>query len=359
MLRKVDDYQDLAIVIAWPDQTAFGDERWMSMLKKIGIVKNLNFRVGHAAIVLVHRSSGKLAYYDFGRYITPRGYGRARSHTTDPRLTLSMSAEIDSRGKIINLESIIAEIERIEHATHGTGRIFFSVATGLSYTAANKYAEKVMEVGPIKYGAFARANNSCSRFVAQILLAGYTPKHPAKKHVFIPECLKPSPMSNVVNCVPDRIVYCYHKGVLEQKKMNRFQSFYFQLRLLGHNLFSKKAALLPSDQLAPGLVDEPERPVDLPPHTQWLGGVNEGAWFSLSIVSKSENFYSVTRYDSKGEMVYQATCVTEREIDMCRPFYFTYDCGYDAHRILQEDEIILLRTTESAELMVSDMNDVS
>jgi len=46
-------YNDLAIPIAWPDQTARGDELWMAALKKLGVVKNLNFKVGHAAIVLI------------------------------------------------------------------------------------------------------------------------------------------------------------------------------------------------------------------------------------------------------------------------------------------------------------------
>lgn len=69
----MDRYADIAISIAWPDQTARGDERWMSLLKRIGIVKNLNFRVGHAAIVLIERNTGQLRYFDFGRYITPRG----------------------------------------------------------------------------------------------------------------------------------------------------------------------------------------------------------------------------------------------------------------------------------------------
>lgn len=358
MLRKVDDYQDLAIVIAWPDQTALGDEVWMSVLKKLGIVKNLNFRVGHAAILLVHRASGKLAYYDFGRYITPRGYGRARSSVTDPRLNLTTVAQIAGDGCILNMEDILAEIELIEHVTHSTGRIFFSVAKDISYTAASKYARAIEEAGLMKYGAFARANNSCSRFVAQILLAGYAPRHPSKKYVFIPECLKPSPMSNVVNSVPERTVFCYHKGKLEQYKMNRFQSFYFQLRLLGHNFFTKKAAMLPSDELVPGLIDEPARPAPLPITTQWLGGINEGAWFSLSPAVAPPARYVITRYNSLGEIVYRVDCVADRPIDLHRPFQFTYQCGYNAHSILQEGETIQLRTVQ-APGMVQDINDVS
>ncbi|SJN26730.1 hypothetical protein FM107_05040 [Sphingobacterium sp. JB170] len=48
-----------------PDETALGDEKWMAFFKQIGIVKNLHFKVGHAAILLIERNSGKILYYDF------------------------------------------------------------------------------------------------------------------------------------------------------------------------------------------------------------------------------------------------------------------------------------------------------
>ena len=45
-------------------------------------------RVGHAAICLINPQSNEVLYYDFGRYITPRGFGRARNKYTDPDLAL-------------------------------------------------------------------------------------------------------------------------------------------------------------------------------------------------------------------------------------------------------------------------------
>src|SRR5690606_21299449 len=170
MEGKLEEHQDLAFVMAWPDQTARGDERWMAVLKQLGIVKNLNFKVGHAAMVLIHRKTGSLAYFDFGRYITPRGYGRARSVESDPRLALETRAQIDKKGHIVNLDVILDELHQIEDATHGGGRLFFSIAKGLSYVAAHRFASHIVEQGPIKYGAIASGNNSCSRYVAQVLL---------------------------------------------------------------------------------------------------------------------------------------------------------------------------------------------
>ncbi|UZJ65769.1 hypothetical protein OKW96_06270 [Sphingobacterium sp. KU25419] len=77
-------YHDFALILSWPDATIRGDEKWMMFFKKIGIVKNLNFKVGHTGVVLISAKTGELLYYDFGRYISPRGYGRARSKDSDP-----------------------------------------------------------------------------------------------------------------------------------------------------------------------------------------------------------------------------------------------------------------------------------
>ena len=52
-------------------------------------------RVGHAAICLINPQTHEVLYYDFGRYITPRGYGRARNKYTDPLLELKTKATFD------------------------------------------------------------------------------------------------------------------------------------------------------------------------------------------------------------------------------------------------------------------------
>lgn len=333
---------DLALVIAWPDKTARGDERWMALLKRLGIVKNLNFRVGHAAIILVDRQSGLLAYYDFGRYVTPRGYGRARSAESDPRLVLATRAQVEANGHIGNLQAILTELYEMEYATHGGGRLFFSVATGLSYTAASRFARKIVEDGPVKYGAIARGNNSCSRFVAQVLLAGWSATNPAKRRVKYPESLKPSPMSNVVNASPDQTVYCYHNGVLKAESMTRLQSLRFQADLLLHNLSSAKAVALPCDR-QPGSIGEPERPPSVPRSAHWLGGIGEGAWYSLEVTDEQE-VLTVVKYSSDGTEDYRANCVADQPINRCLPYRFTYDCHYRRHIVVQNGKQIVLET---------------
>lgn len=104
-------YNDIDLILTWPDATIRGDERWMMFFKKIGIVKNLDFKVGHTGIVIIKRETGEMLFYDFGRYITPRRYGRARSKFSDPRLDINLKAKFENE-RITNLEGII------EHSKH-------------------------------------------------------------------------------------------------------------------------------------------------------------------------------------------------------------------------------------------------
>ncbi|WP_353196544.1 DUF6695 family protein [Parapedobacter defluvii] len=346
----LEENQDLALVIAWPDKTARGDEQWMALLKKLGIVKNLNFKVGHAAIVLVQRHSGQLAYFDFGRYITPRGYGRARSAASDPRLAITVQAQIDPTGHIDNLPAILAELRRMEDATHGGDRLFFSIANGLSFERATQFARKLVDEGPIKYGALARGNNSCSRFVAQVLLVGWAAGNPARRRVLYPESLKPSPMSNVVNASPDGFVYCYHEGGLASKRMTRWRSLCFQVDLLLHNLSAHKAKKLPCDQ-EPGNIAEPKRPSSIPANAQWLGGIGEGAWYALESNPKYGTLL-VLRYGADGQVDYQVSCQANDGIDPSLPHQFTYHCHYQRHVIIQGEQQFLLETCERSESYV-------
>lgn len=345
MEGKLEENRDLALVMAWPDQTARGDERWMALFKQLGIVKNLNFKVGHAAIVLIDSQTGSLAYFDFGRYITPRGYGRARSVDSDPRLALYTHAVIDKSGNINNLKTILDELHQMEDATHGNGRLFFSITEGLSYAAAGQFAQHVVDQGPVKYGAIASGNNSCSRFVAQVLLAGFPSQHPVRRWIGLPESIKPSPMSNVVNASPGRTVHCYHNGLLQSFRMNRWQSLSFQLDQLAPNFSTIKSTCLPCDS-QPGSIAEPQKPATVPAAAQWLGGIGEGAWFVLER-DVNENRPVVVKYAANGHEEYRIACSGNHSINPDMPYQFTYHCHYRRHTVRQYGKEIVLQTSEA------------
>lgn len=316
-------YQDLVIVVAWPDATMRGDERWMMFFKKIGIVKNLNFKVGHTAVILVDSQTKELRYYDFGRYISPRGHGRARSVESDPRLRMDTKADIDNHNNIRNLKEIIMELDALRDVTQGVGRIFFSVAEGVSIRLARQYADGLVRAGSSPYGAVAWGNNNCSRFITRLLIKS-SPKYHLFHSVRYPETIKASPMSNVVNVRPDRRIYSYEeRDGLRSLRMNRFGSFWFLLRQLKDNVSSRLARALPDDEII-GAMEAGARPSHLPDNAQWLGGVGEGAWYTLETYGGQGHFL-VSRFTERGEEEYSHVYYTAESFDPRSPFQITYD----------------------------------
>lgn len=343
-------FNDFAIPLAWPDQTAFGDERWMAFLKKCGIVKNLNFKVGHAAILLVSHGTGTVDYYDFGRYVSLRGDGRARSSYFDPRLHIETAALFDrTHQKITNLEEILAELSDMEEATHGGGRLFYSLVQDICYASAKKFADQLVSNGPIPYGAIAKGNNSCSRFVAQVLIAGMHPKDRRIRKIKFPETVKPSPMSNIINTRDNGMIYCYHEGVINPQRVSRVGSLNFHWQLLKENLSNKHASALGCDA-SNGQLDRPTTPVNLVENAQWLGGIGEGMWFQILNDETRESHYWVESYTSSGLLINRVpTLCPQQSLDIQKPFEITTQMDGQHFTIVQGDIKYLLKKTENTQ----------
>lgn len=335
-------YQDSAIILTWPDATIRGDEKWMMFFKKIGFVKNLNFKVGHTGIVLINHKTGALFFYDFGRYITPRGYGRARSMDSDPLLTITITAQFQD-GKISNLEEIISYFEAMKPAMYGEGRLFFSIAEQIDFEQAKAYGDACVLQGTYPYGAVARNNNNCSRFITRMLMKS-SQKYHYWHGINIPETIKASPISNVVNANKDRNVYSYSPDEgLKHFRMNRWQSFFFLFKQLGDNVFHQKASLLPNDLII-GAVKFGSKPISVPKQAKYLGGVGDGAWYFLH--ERSDLHLEISRYNSNGQMEYVVLGEAEQPID----FQAEWDIAYDSHllftHILQYGKKIRIKHLE-------------
>ncbi|PVH26960.1 DUF6695 family protein [Sphingobacterium corticibacter] len=336
-------FNDFLIPISWPDQTARGDEKWMAFFARIGIVKNLNFRVGHAAILLIERESGQIKYYDFGRYLVPRGYGRARSARFDPRLVIETKAAFDRGGDICNLQEILDELHAKEEATHGGGRTLFSICRGVSYQQAEAYADELVAQGPILYGALAKKNNSCSRFVAQVLTAAMPTYDTRRRKILYPESLKASPTSNVVNAAVIDDIFCYFERKITAMPMHRIASLRFQVGLLKDNFSRSGAEKLGCDQV-PGMMQYVERPLSVPINAQWIGGIGEGAWFTLALVENST--YQVKRYDADGILLYEQIMASDDDFSPSEDFEFTHHFSFEKHYITQRGKQFVLQAID-------------
>lgn len=314
-------FKDFAIILTWPDATIRGDEKWMMFFKKLGIVKNLNFKVGHTGIIIINHIDGTMLYYDFGRYISPRGYGRARSEFSDPLLAINLQARIENNN-IVNIKEIINHLETLKSPMYGEGKVFFSIVKDINFYSAKKYGDDCVQEGTYPYGAVARSNNNCSRFITRMLIKA------SKKYTFwhsinFPESIKASPISNLVNTSPDRVIYSFvpQEGI-KTFKMNRFQSLFFLIKQLGDNVIKEKAILLPSD-INIGAMNYKSKPVNIPKSATYLGGVGDGAWYSIQRLKK--NYFIIKRYTTQGKKEYTVLGETSHHIPFDQKIEITYD----------------------------------
>lgn len=264
-----------------------------------------------------------MLFYDFGRYITPRGYGRARSKYSDPRLDILMKACIQ-KGKINNLPEIITHFEDLKEAMYGEGILYFSVANNINFELAKAYGDDCVYQGTFPYGAVARNNNNCSRFITRMLMRA-SQKYTWRHSINLPETIKASPISNVVNAVSDRMVFSYSpEQGLKHFRMDRWQSFMFLVKKLGDNVWSKKACLLPED-LSIGCMSFGSKPITVPKEAHYLGGVGDGAWFCIS--PAENNQLLIKRFTTKGQLEYVTLGEPIEPIDLNQK----YEIAYDSH----------------------------
>tara|TARA_A100001035_G_scaffold279363_2_gene280546 strand:+ start:464 stop:1111 length:648 start_codon:yes stop_codon:yes gene_type:complete len=181
--------KDHIIMLAWPEGYVSAAGAWYDKFFSI----NGKYRVGHSAAVLINSKEGKAYYFDFGRYHTPKGYGRVRDEETDPDLTLP-NVNIKS-DKIVNLNDILVFLSKLK-STHGEGRLYASLLSEVSFFNAYNYAKKLQNKGMVKYGPFVYGGTNCSRFTASLAISSLPPFF-KKIRLRFPFTISPSPKRNV------------------------------------------------------------------------------------------------------------------------------------------------------------------
>ena len=248
-------YLDTAIVIAWPECTARGDESILILLRKAGIIKNLNMRVGHAAICLINPQTAEVLYYDFGRYITPRGYGRARSKYTDPTLVLETRATFDEDKNLTNVEDIAQELGAKSKYTHGAGPMVFSVSKTINFAKAKAYADEMVMRGYFPYNGLDKSASNCARYVTEAMKAANEDGTVGSKLKY-PLTVRPTPLYNVVAASTEDSIYSFEGGTLQFMKKSRRHSIADLTSGLLESSFTKYTESRPDDSIH-GEIEEP------------------------------------------------------------------------------------------------------
>ena len=171
MNSPIDNNKNTAIIsLAWPFVIARGPEKLWIFLKKIGIMKNLNFRIGHAAMLIA--KNDELFYYDLGRYLSPLGYSRCRSKETDPKLEIKTIPVWNENGEIENTSTIFQELEEMKKGTHGDGALYASITYDVNIEKILCYSKALQKEGFQKYGALKKKKNKLREICSKSNIRG-------------------------------------------------------------------------------------------------------------------------------------------------------------------------------------------
>jgi hypothetical protein len=214
------------IALAWPDTKVVCEGKWYDEpMRWVGAIKDGKYNAGHAAFLLIDNASGEIQYFDFGRYHTPIKYGRVRSKLTDPDIEMKHNAII-SAGVITNLEEIL--FERYNNkACHGDGRLTAAIVKSIDYDKALNKVMNIQAREAIYYGPFEFKGGTCSRLVAQTVLAA-TNDWLTKVMIVLPYTVSATPRSNnkVLNDC------CHYYEVDNQKIVLKKSKFYWFKKVL-------------------------------------------------------------------------------------------------------------------------------
>ena len=149
----------IILTLAYPETIVMVADEWYSpYLKYLGVGKKDYLRAGHAALVLIEKTTGVLEYHDFGRYITSEPNGRTRGKDTDCELEFPIKAQIEN-DVILNLTDILKFLATQPKLTHGDGTLYASVCDEVDYNVARNHINSMQNKHFVRYAAFVK--NAC------------------------------------------------------------------------------------------------------------------------------------------------------------------------------------------------------
>ena len=317
--------------MAFPDTFVTMSDEWICrVLPLVGLGTREYIKAGHSAMVLIENATGKANYYDFGRYITPKGHGRVRSAETDAELKIPFKASMDSAGQLTNLDRFLGWLDAHPEKTHGQGRLLASVCEAIDYEKAHKHILALQSRGSIPYGAFHKQGSNCSRFVTDTILAA-TDSSEIQRGLNFNKKFTPSTVGNVEKAATDHAVYEVFQG-----EVKLFEGTAFKENL--RNYFDKKN---PNASNGIAFAEPSDRKPAIGAHAQYLSGTGSGAWFELSSEQLPAHHYRIKRYSDSCELDFDGVYVS-KEFDATLPYQFTYDSHCSYCHVLQNNQKLKL-----------------
>lgn len=313
------------IVLAYPDTFVRMSDEWQcKLLPLIGLGTWKQIKAGHAAMVLIENKTGEANYYDFGRYVTPDGFGRVRSAITDDELKIPFKAKLIGNGPIKNLNEFLLWLEANPQKTHGEGRLLASVCEEVNFEKAQSYILKLQSKGSIPYRAFKEDGSNCARFVTETILASVKNKKVIET-LNHNKRFSPSTVGNVEIAASSGVFEIF-KGVLKE-----FKGTALKENLT--NYFHRQK----------GSVIEKNVQSSLPKNAQKLPGYGSNAWFNIDLLDVDKKQYRIQRFNDLHQIDYVGVFVALDDFDVNKPFQITYDSHCDYCHVIQDNIKIKLQ----------------
>jgi len=310
------------IVLAYPDTYVRMSDEWQcKLLPLVGLGTWKQIKAGHAAIVLIENKTGKANYYDFGRYVTPDGFGRVRSSATDAELEIPFKAKLIGNGPLKNLNEFLLWLEANPQKTHGEGRLLASVCEEVDFKKAQNYILKLQEKGSMPYRAFKEDGSNCARFVTETILASVKNKKIIKT-LHHNKRFSPSTVGNVEIAASSGIFEVIN-GVLKE-----YTSTALKENLT--NYFHREKKRMVVERTLPILPEEAKK----------LSGIGSNAWFEIELLEDSDTFYRIIRYNDLHEIDYVGVYNTQDDFNVFEDFKITYDSHCEFCHVIQNDKKI-------------------
>ncbi len=333
------NYNGKIIVLAYPDTFVTMSDEWIcKLLPLVGLGTRDYIKAGHAALILVENKTGKARYFDFGRYVTPKGHGRVRGANTDAELEIPFPAEISKNGTLENLDAFLYWLDANPQKTHGEGRLLASVCDAVHFEKAEAYISSLQSRGSIPYGAFDKTGSNCARFVTDTLLNATAERRIIKALNFNKK-FTPSTVGNVEKAALGDVF-----EVLEGQ-IKQFGGSALRENLT--NYFGRKRNRSSTDSLLLkngfASLSKTENGLNSPPESaQQLAGIGSNAWFELvREADLPKNHFRIRRYNDLGTEDFDGIYYSEAlEIELT--FEFTYDSHCAFCHVIQMDKKIKL-----------------
>lgn len=307
------NYNGKIIVLAYPDTFVTMSDEWIcKLLPLVGLGTRDYIKAGHAALILIEDRTGVARYFDFGRYVTPKGHGRVRGANTDAELEIPFKAEIDDDGSLANLETFLLWLDKHPEKTRGEGRLLASICDAVNFQLADSFITELQSRGSIPYGAFDKMGSNCSRFVTDTILEATSEKKIIKALNFNKK-FTPSTVGNVEKASLGMVYEIF------QGHIRRFGGSAFKENLT--NYFDRK----PSSEVC-----EANSISKLPASAQMLSGIGSTAWFELvQDEGLPLEHFRIRRYNEQHDIDFDGVYISS-QFNGLEPHEFTFDshCGY-------------------------------